>query len=116
MTPFERLSAVRSEVTQTDMLLLSLLALVQSTSSAPPTTAKDKPTDRKRNSCGFTACVSLITKLTTKPPKPKKNLSLLMHPDDCFFCFFSQTNFALAAVLLMNCVFWQHWWRSVFVQ
>lgn len=46
MTPFERLSAVRSEVPQTDMLLLSLLALGLSTSSAPPATVKDRPTDK----------------------------------------------------------------------
>lgn len=46
MTPFERLSAVRSEVPQTDMLLLSLLALAESTSSVHPTTTKDRPTDR----------------------------------------------------------------------
>lgn len=45
MTPFERLSAVRSVVPQTDMLLLSLLALMVSPSSAPPTTAKDRPVD-----------------------------------------------------------------------
>ena len=43
MTPFERLSAVLSEVKHTDKLLLSLLALMDSTSSAPPTTAKDRP-------------------------------------------------------------------------
>lgn len=47
MTPFERLSAVRSEVPQTDMLLLSLLALMVSTSSPPPTTAKERPTSRE---------------------------------------------------------------------
>lgn len=45
MTPFERLSAVRSAVPHTDMLLLSLLDLVISTSSVPPTTAKDRPAD-----------------------------------------------------------------------
>lgn len=55
MTPFERLSAVRSEVPQTDMLLLSLLALVESTSSVPPTTVKDRPVDRNY----FGVCVSL---------------------------------------------------------
>lgn len=48
MTPFERLSAVRSEVTQTDMLLLSLLARTESTSSAPPSTAKDRPPDGEK--------------------------------------------------------------------
>ncbi|TNN77733.1 hypothetical protein EYF80_012031 [Liparis tanakae] len=47
MTPFERLSAVRSEFTQTDMLLLSLLALTGSSSSAPPITAKDRPPHTK---------------------------------------------------------------------
>lgn len=45
MTPLERLSAVRSVVPQTDMVLLFLLDLVISTSSVPPTTAKDRPTD-----------------------------------------------------------------------
>ncbi len=58
MTPLERLSAVRSEVPQTDMLLLSLLDLTESTSSAAPTTAKDRPTDRNNG-----VCVSLITSL-----------------------------------------------------
>lgn len=43
MTPFDLLSAVLSEVPLTDMLLLSLLDLEDSTSSAPPTTARDKP-------------------------------------------------------------------------
>lgn len=46
MTPFERLSAVRSEVTHTDIALLSLLALVLSSSSAPLTTASDRPEAR----------------------------------------------------------------------
>lgn len=50
MTPFERLSAVRSEVTHTDMVLLSLLVL-ESISSVPPTTAKDRPTDRIQCLC-----------------------------------------------------------------
>lgn len=45
MTPFERLSAVRSAVPHTDMLLLSLLDRESSTSSVPPTTAKDRPAD-----------------------------------------------------------------------
>lgn len=45
MTPFERLSAVRSAAPHTDMLLLSLLDLEISTSSVPPTTAKDRPVD-----------------------------------------------------------------------
>lgn len=44
MTPFDRLSAVLSEVPQTDMLLLSLLVLVESTSSVHPATARDRPT------------------------------------------------------------------------
>lgn len=44
MTPFERLSAVRSH---TDMLLLSLLALEDSTSSAPPATDKDRPREKE---------------------------------------------------------------------
>ena len=57
MTPFDRLSAVRSQVPWTDMLLLSLLALGESTSSVPPTTAKDRPADRNN----FSACASLIT-------------------------------------------------------
>lgn len=47
MTPFERLSAVRSEVAHTDMLLLSLLALEDSTSSAPPATDKDRPREKE---------------------------------------------------------------------
>lgn len=45
MTPFERLSAVRSEVPHTDMLLLSLLALADSPSSAPAATDKDRPAE-----------------------------------------------------------------------
>lgn len=47
MTPFERLSAVLSEVTHTDMLLLSLLDL-ESASSAPPATDKDRPREREQ--------------------------------------------------------------------
>lgn len=43
MTPFDLLSAVLSEVPLTDMLLLSLLDLEDSTSSAPPATTRDKP-------------------------------------------------------------------------
>lgn len=44
MTPFDRLSAVLSEVPQTDMLLLSLLVLAESTSSVYPATARERPT------------------------------------------------------------------------
>ena len=59
MTPLERLSAVRSEVKQRDKLLLSLLDLEPSTSSVPPTTAKDKPADTDTR--GLSVCVSLVT-------------------------------------------------------
>lgn len=43
MTPFDLLSAVRSEVPLTDMFLLSLLDLEGSASSAHPATTRDKP-------------------------------------------------------------------------
>lgn len=43
MTPFDLLSAVLSEVPLTDMFLLSLLDLEDSTSSAHPATTRDKP-------------------------------------------------------------------------
>lgn len=99
MTPFERLSAVRSELTQTDMLLLSLLALVVSTSSAPPTTAKERPTPRETTddllfASHWLFCYNRIFTST------------------CSQTFFSSTC-VLAVVLLMNCVLWQYWKHSV---
>lgn len=79
MTPFERLSAVRSAVPHTDMLLLSLLDLVISTSSVPPTTAKDSPADR----------------------------DILVLLEGVFASVV--TNRGLAAALLMKNGLWRHW-------
>lgn len=59
MTPFERLSAVRSAVAQTDMLLLFLLALAESTSSVHPTATKDRPTTRINLSVGIMVSMGL---------------------------------------------------------
>lgn len=58
MTPLERLSAVRAEVPETDMLLLFLLVLTESTSSAFPTATNDRPTDR----ISFGVYILVITK------------------------------------------------------
>lgn len=56
MTPLERLSAVRAEVPETD--LLSLLVLMESTSSEFPTATNDRPTDR----INFGVYILVITK------------------------------------------------------
>lgn len=59
ITPFERLSAVRSEVTQTDIVLLFLLALAESTSSVHPTATKDRPKTRINLSVGIMVSTGL---------------------------------------------------------